>query len=476
MRCSDLTPSPTLNRLRSYPDPVGASTSSVEPETLPRREDRIRLRAGLRANGSLDKRFGEHGALSLLMPIAAAPVSPAARSRRPGRRNRYGAAAACDGSPDPAFGGGSGIQVPQPGLGITPQPLTDARLSLFGNGFRSAINQPASTRPTWRGSSKLRRPSRRVSKVVARNRISIAVGAFALIGALALSAVALARSGGSDSLDQSYGVSGKATITQPPGDHFETWSVEEYAATPDGSVYVLGSGWIGNCYSCGPTYFVSRIGSNGSFDPGFGGETGIVLPNLPSGYQLSVDASGRLLVSSHDAGTVTIRRYETNGQADTSFGKGGTATVACGCQNAVVRVVAAQRGDTLVEVDRARPGEEYSPGPGAQFPDPAACKRRARSHLRRPRRQRFFVSRFKSAEIARRGPKRGGAARRQQPADPDSGLRHPCDRQGPARHALRPDCLTCDAAAPSPRRIPRTELTAGARRRHDRVARSEPVH
>ena len=197
-------------------------------------------------------------------------------------------------------------------------------------------------------------------------RIAIAVGALVLIGALALSAVALARSGASGGLDPSYGVGGKATIMQPPGDHFKTWSVEEYASTPDGSVYVLGSGWTGNCYSCGPTYFVFRIGSNGSFDPGFGGETGIVLPNLPSGYQLSVGTPGRLLVSSHDAGTVTIRRYETNGQADASFGKGGTATVACGCQGAVVRVLAAQPGKTLVEVDRANSGEEYSPGPGAQ--------------------------------------------------------------------------------------------------------------
>jgi hypothetical protein len=197
-------------------------------------------------------------------------------------------------------------------------------------------------------------------------RIAIAVGALALIGALAVSAVALARSGASGGPDRSYGLSGKATITQPPGDHFKPWSVEEYASARDGSVYVLGRGWTGNCYSCGPTYFVFRIGSSGAFDPGFGGETGVVLPNAPLGYGLSVDAQGRPLVSSHDAAAVSVRRYEANGQTDASFGRGGTATIACGCQGAVVRVVPAQQGKTLVEVDRASSGEEYSPGPGAQ--------------------------------------------------------------------------------------------------------------
>lgn len=196
-------------------------------------------------------------------------------------------------------------------------------------------------------------------------RIAIAVGALTLIGALALGAGALARSGASGGLDRSYGVGGKAAIMQPPGDHFRPWSVEEYAPARDGSVYVLGRGWTGDCYSCGPTYFVFRVGSSGAFDPGFGGEAGVVLPNAPFAYGLSVDAQGRPLVSTHDAEAVTVRRYEGNGQVDAGFGKGGTATVPCDCQGAVIRVVPAQQGKTLVEVDRPSSGEEYSPGPGA---------------------------------------------------------------------------------------------------------------
>jgi uncharacterized delta-60 repeat protein len=197
-------------------------------------------------------------------------------------------------------------------------------------------------------------------------RIAIAFGALSLVGALAVSGIALARTGASGGLDRSYGARGKATIMQPPGDHFKPWSVDEYASARDGSVYVLGRGWTGSCYSCGPTYFVFRVGPSGAFDPGFGGETGVVLPSVPFGYGLSVDTQGRPLVSSHDAGAVTVRRYEKNGQADAAFGTGGTVAVACDCQGAVVRVVPGQKGTTLVEADRGSSGVEYSAGPGAQ--------------------------------------------------------------------------------------------------------------
>lgn len=196
-------------------------------------------------------------------------------------------------------------------------------------------------------------------------RIAIAIGALAFAGALAVSGFALARSGASAGLDRSYGARGKAAIVQPPGGHFKPWSVDEYASARDGAVYVLGHGWTGSCYSCGPTYFVFRVGPSGAFDPGFGGETGVVLPSVPFGYGLSVDARGRPLVSSHDAGAVTVRRYEKNGLADASFGAGGTVTVACDCQGAMIRVVPAQ-GTTLVEVDRGSAGVEYSAGPGVQ--------------------------------------------------------------------------------------------------------------
>lgn len=197
-------------------------------------------------------------------------------------------------------------------------------------------------------------------------RIGLGICALVAIGALVASAVAVARSGGSGGLDRSYGVDGMAAVAQPPGDHLGGWRVEEFASARDGSVYAMGRGWANNCYTCAPTYVLLRIDSNGGFDPGFGGDTGVVLPAVPSGYGLSVDWQGRPLVTSHDSGAVTVRRYQQNGQADPGFGAGGTASVACRCDGAAVRVAPMPHEKILVEADRAASGEQYSPGPGAE--------------------------------------------------------------------------------------------------------------
>ncbi len=103
----------------------------------------------LRADGRLEKRFGERGARSLPLPIAAA--SPGVGGGTVAVAKVEEAVTVlrllADGAPDPAFGGGSGIQVPQPGFGIEVQPLAGARVGLFGNGFRlcsepTCVNMP----------------------------------------------------------------------------------------------------------------------------------------------------------------------------------------------------------------------------------------------------------------------------------------------------------------------------------------------
>jgi hypothetical protein len=97
----------------------------------------------LRADGRLDERFGERGARSLPLPIAAASpgVSGGTIAVAQVEESETVLRLLADGAPDPAFGGGIGIQVPQPGHGITAQQLAGARVGLFGNGFR-VCNQP----------------------------------------------------------------------------------------------------------------------------------------------------------------------------------------------------------------------------------------------------------------------------------------------------------------------------------------------
>lgn len=92
----------------------------------------------LRADGRLEKRFGERGARSLPLPIAAASPGVGGGTIAVAKVEETVTVLRllADGAPDPAFGGGSGIQVPQPGFGIEAQPLAGARVGLFGNGFR----------------------------------------------------------------------------------------------------------------------------------------------------------------------------------------------------------------------------------------------------------------------------------------------------------------------------------------------------
>jgi hypothetical protein len=103
----------------------------------------------LRADGRLEKRFGERGARSLPLPIAAASPGVGGGTIAVARVEETVTVLRllADGAPDPAFGGGSGIQIPQPGFGIQAQPLAGARVGLFGNGFRlcsepTCVNMP----------------------------------------------------------------------------------------------------------------------------------------------------------------------------------------------------------------------------------------------------------------------------------------------------------------------------------------------
>ena len=119
----------------------------------------------LRADGRLDKRFGERGARSLPQPIAAASPGVGAGTVAVSRVEESVTVLRllADGAPDPAFGGGSGIQVPQPGLGVTPEPLAGARVGVFGNGFR-LCSEPTCVNMPYLARFIEASPSRRASK------------------------------------------------------------------------------------------------------------------------------------------------------------------------------------------------------------------------------------------------------------------------------------------------------------------------
>lgn len=137
-----------LQRLNAFPRPEPAAlvprpdggvevlgaTGGIYPN--PKTAQGFELRLG--ADGRLEKRFGERGARSLSLPITAASPGDGGATIAVAKVEETVTVLRllADGAPDPAFGGGSGIQVPQPGFGIEAQPLAGARVGLFGNGFR----------------------------------------------------------------------------------------------------------------------------------------------------------------------------------------------------------------------------------------------------------------------------------------------------------------------------------------------------
>lgn len=119
----------------------------------------------LAADGRLDRQFGQRGARSLPLPIAAASpgVGGATIAVAQVEETVTVLRLLAGGAPDPAFGGRSGVQVPLPGAGVTPQPLAGARVGLFGNGFRFC-NEPTCVIAPYLARFIEASPSRRAAK------------------------------------------------------------------------------------------------------------------------------------------------------------------------------------------------------------------------------------------------------------------------------------------------------------------------
>lgn len=93
----------------------------------------------LQADGKLDTGFGNRGVQKLPLPVAAAGPGLHGGTFALAQVEETATALRllADGEPDPAFGGGQGVPVPQQGHGATVQPLAGGRAGLFGNGYRS---------------------------------------------------------------------------------------------------------------------------------------------------------------------------------------------------------------------------------------------------------------------------------------------------------------------------------------------------
>jgi uncharacterized delta-60 repeat protein len=140
----------------------------------------------------------------------------------------------------------------------------------------------------------------------------------------------LARYNADGSLDPSFGSAGKLRMAfAGPTD------IQALALQPDGKVIAAGSMDNASYDSLG--IVVMRLNADGSLDASFG-SGGLVEPNIPGEYVSSVviQPDGKILVAGAraDAGftafQVLVRRFNTNGTPDATFGSNGVVTSSFG--------------------------------------------------------------------------------------------------------------------------------------------------
>jgi uncharacterized delta-60 repeat protein len=134
---------------------------------------------------------------------------------------------------------------------------------------------------------------------------------------------------GCDILDTSFGAGGTVVVNYSSG--------TDYFATPqfqsDGKIVV---GVLAYTGSTGGAFTAARFNDDGSPDTGFGatspGRTSIPMPEGGYGAAVTLDASGRILITGIDAYDIpardfTIVRLLSDGTLDTTFGTGGIVNV-----------------------------------------------------------------------------------------------------------------------------------------------------
>jgi uncharacterized delta-60 repeat protein len=163
---------------------------------------------------------------------------------------------------------------------------------------------------------------------------------------------ALARYNSDGSLDTSFGIGGRITISP----HLSRGGAgaSGLAVQPDGRILVAGSTTPGYASEVA----LVRLEPDGSLDSSFG-SNGIVTTSFP-GYQamrangVTLQFDGRIvvtgLVAPPGSARFAVVRYNSDGSLDTSFGTGGLATASFGGSNEAGREVAVLPDGHIVTV------------------------------------------------------------------------------------------------------------------------------
>ncbi|MBK1641818.1 hypothetical protein CKO12_08040 [Chromatium okenii] len=132
---------------------------------------------------------------------------------------------------------------------------------------------------------------------------------------------AVARYNTDGSLDASFDGDGKVT-TDFGGDGYWNSGDSGYSVTlqTDGKILVAG----GNSYD----FAIARYNANGSLDTSFGGDGEVTtdFDGYDSGYSVTLQTDGKILVAGGNSYDFALARYNTNGSLDASFDGDGKIT------------------------------------------------------------------------------------------------------------------------------------------------------
>lgn len=172
---------------------------------------------------------------------------------------------------------------------------------------------------------------------------------------------ALARYEGDGSLDASFGSAGKVVT-----DALGSGSIFTLALLPGGKILAAGS-----TAGQGDDFAMACYNHDGSLDRNFGAG-GIVVTDFGSSelaFDMTIQPDGKILLAGSagrgnaPCSSLVVARYEKTGRLDSSFGKGGKATIEfSGCGYDRVNAIALQPDGKIIVAGRADENSERSPG------------------------------------------------------------------------------------------------------------------
>jgi uncharacterized delta-60 repeat protein len=149
--------------------------------------------------------------------------------------------------------------------------------------------------------------------------------------------VALARYNADGSLDSSFGTGGKVTTNVS-----DLGAINALALQADGKLVVAGS--------IDASFALLRYNADGSLDTSFGtGGTATMAPgNQAEARDLVVQSDGKLVAAGKASGDFAVARFNTDGAADLTFGTGGSTRTAVGGDSSEAYALVLQPDGKLV--------------------------------------------------------------------------------------------------------------------------------